>query len=546
MPTSLLQPVASSDPEQVLRQQWNNGVIEAKKNKDVLVLAVPLQTIPATSEALGDLLAERKKDSLNAAFHIVYVQQVSDGTYGWSKAPYEAKSAKKNDSMKAPTLPLYTTGNNNEVVVWAYEKTMNPMNKGPRASHQWSFVLPTKTVMRFFLRPNNLEDDLMLFDPDMREIPAMTPMILRLTGVNKDAAEKGYGLKIKQMQVLPQEVLAHYMPYFCKQVSELIAVNEPFQFAEQGGEPGDEGEEGQDKMMPESKNACLRKVVDVKMVKRTPLCLKLNASAYVWEGEDGNDRLEIIESGLPSEIGDTLMLPSKVLLECMHTNTVDRALRLFEVCIAHNAVDVLVAPTFDKTVMGQRPQPQVYHIRVDWNQALWLSHLKASCMGDIATSLPFNDTLKMCYGKPIPVDGSLSVNMASDNVLQWYNPNSLRTTATEDGGEKQTFIVFELEMHKIQVHDAEENGFRPQVKFMMDAGTGWFYHIRVFEVDAPRFEENIGFADSKDPKLLLAWQLRPNAQQHSSVGSSTTRKRKQRTYDLSDVQYASGIAAAAP
>ena len=80
---------------------------------------------------------------------------------------------------------------------------------------------------------------------------------------------------------------------------------------------------------------------------------------------------------------------------------------------------------------------------------------------------------------------------------------------------------------------------------MMDAGTGWFYHLRVFEIDNPSFEEAVGFANSKNVKLLLAWQLRPNAQQYSAVGASTTRKRKQRTYDLSDVQYVSGRAAAA-
>lgn len=193
-----------------------------------------------------------------------------------------------------------------------------------------------------------------------------------------------------------------------------------------------------------------------------------------------------MESGLPSDIGDTLILPSNVLLACMHTTSVDRALRLFEVCIAHDAVEVLVAPKFDKTFMGQRPQAQVYHICIDWNQALWLRHLKSSCVGDIATALPFNDTLKMCYGKPIPVDDIVSVNMEADNVLHWYNPSSLRTT-----------------------------------------------------------EEDVGFANSKDPKLLLAWQFRPNAQQYCSVGGSTTRKRKQRTYDLSDVQYVSGRAAAA-
>ena len=255
-----------------------------------------------------------------------------------------------------------------------------------------------------------------------------------------------------------------------------------------------------------------------------------------------------MESGLPSDIGDTLILPSNVLLACMHTTSVDRALRLFEVCIAHDAVEVLVAPKFDKTFMGQRPQAQVYHICIDWNQALWLRHLKSSCVGDIATALPFNDTLKMCYGKPIPVDDIVSVNMEADNVLHWYNPSSLRTTATEDGGEKETYIVFELEMHKIQSQDEEENSASVQpktVKFMMDAGTGWFYHVRVFKIDAPRFEEDVGFANSKDPKLLLAWQFRPNAQQYCSVGGSTTRKRKQRTYDLSDVQYVSGRAAAA-
>ena len=79
----------------------------------------------------------------------------------------------------------------------------------------------------------------------------------------------------------------------------------------------------------------------------------------------------------------------------------------------------------------------------------------------------------------------------------------------------------------------------------MDGGAGWFYHIRIFEIDNPSFEEEVGLANSKDAKLLLAWQLRPNAQQHSSVGSSSTRKRKQRTYDSSDVSYVSGSTAAA-
>ena len=269
---SLLQAVEAGDPEQVLRQEWSNGVSEGKKNganKDVLVLAVPLQTIPATSEALDELLAERKKDSLNAAFHIVYVQKLSDG-YGWSKAPYEAKSVKKNDTAKPATLPLYTT-ENDKVRAWAFHKTTNPMNKGQRAAYSSSFVVPTNTVMRFFLRPNNLQDDLMLFDPDMMEIPAMTPMILRLTGVNNEAAEKGYGLKIKQMQVLRQDVISHFMPYFCKQVSELVSANEPFNFdTDERDEQTDQQEDGAN-MIQITHNACLRKVVDVKMVKRTPL-----------------------------------------------------------------------------------------------------------------------------------------------------------------------------------------------------------------------------------------------------------------------------------
>lgn len=99
----------------------------------------------------------------------------------------------------------------------------------------------------------------------------MTPMILRLTGVNNEAAEKGYGLKIKQMQVLRQDVISHFMPYFCKQVSELVSANEPFNFdTDERDEQTDQQEDGAN-MIQITHNACLRKVVDVKMVKRTPL-----------------------------------------------------------------------------------------------------------------------------------------------------------------------------------------------------------------------------------------------------------------------------------
>jgi len=41
------------------------------------------------------------------------------------------------------------------------------------------------------------------------------------------------------------------------------------------------------------------------MVKRTPLVFLLKANAYVWgDGYDDITDLEIVESGLPQEIGD--------------------------------------------------------------------------------------------------------------------------------------------------------------------------------------------------------------------------------------------------
>ena len=68
----LLQTKPSTDQQQLIRQVWNNGAMEKGKNKDILALALPLQSIPASAEGLKKHLEQRSKpcESMNAAFYI--------------------------------------------------------------------------------------------------------------------------------------------------------------------------------------------------------------------------------------------------------------------------------------------------------------------------------------------------------------------------------------------------------------------------------------------------------------------------------------------
>ena len=537
----LLEPRSCANPQQVIRQVWNNGALEKGKNKDILALALPLQNIPASAEGLKKHLENRSKpcESMNAAFYIACTQSLQDSNgqrnsvFGWSRAPYDSKPKEPVDFSKLE--PLYTP-EDDKVRVWSFVKHKSKQtDKGPRAGKEFSFVLPDSVVMRFFLRPPNLEDNnLMLHDSNMEEIPAMHPVLLRLTGVNTDQAEKGYGLKIRQMQVLPRGLLANFVDCFNTTLTAIYNANQ--KFAIESKEIQEARDMGVETVM--TPNYCIREVISTTQLHRCPAKLTLDTNAFIFQDEMPSDKedkpvasgdvnnenmLEIVDSGLFVEMGSTLLVSPQVLLDAVNSTNLEKAIRLLEVCIAHGAVSCIVATKPGKTAMGQKQDTAiVYYMHVDWNEALWLNKIKVSKIGDVLTEFPNCDKLRMCSQTSIRHE---DYEKGCDEAIQWYNPEVKVLRATRDGGLTHVWIVYELEVHKQQLLEDSKDDIVISNSFLMSGGTGWFHKLRVFEVS--QVENHMGYFDFKHPKLLVSWELRPDAQaQLNGAPEKTSRKRK--------------------
>ena len=433
----LLQPRSCADPQQIIRQVWNNGVLDRGKNKDILALALPLQNIPASAEGLRKHLEHRSKpcESMNAAFYIACTQSLQDSNgqrdsvFGWSRAPYDSKPKEPVDFSKLE--PLYTP-EDDKVRVWSFLKHKSKQtDKGPRAGKEFSFVLPDNVVMRFFLRPPNLEENnLILHDSNMQEIPSMHPVLLRLTGVNTDQAEKGYGLKIRQIQVLPRALMANFIDCFNTTLTAIYNANQKFTL--ENKEIQEARDMGVETVM--TPNYCIREVISTTQLHRCPVRLTLDNNAFIFQDEvlsakdekealTGDENyehmLEIVDSGLFVEMGTTLLVSAQVLMDAVKATNLEKAIRLLEVCIAHGAVTCVVATKQGKTAMGQKQDTAiVYYMHVDWNEALWLNKIKLNKIGDVLTEFPNCDKLRMCCA--LLLEGSPSVAIVDNWIIYRY------------------------------------------------------------------------------------------------------------------------------
>ena len=209
-------------------------------------------------------------------------------------------------------------------------------------------------------------------------------MLLRLSCVNKDQVALGYGLKLRQLQVVKKELLSAFMPQF-KTRQQQEALNKEF---EEKRMCGDLLFEKEGRRGPLDSD----KTLDTGQLNRTPTVLELNAKkAFVVETDD-DERLEIVGSDLSADVASNLWLQRKDLLQTMHTQSVKRALRLLEVAISHGGVQCLIASNFEKKGMGEPGEwhAQVVYMYVDWNKVLWLRNLKNMQLSDVMTSLPFS------------------------------------------------------------------------------------------------------------------------------------------------------------
>jgi hypothetical protein len=236
------------------------------------------------------------------------------------------------------------------------------------------------------------------------------------------------------------------------------------------------------------------------------LC-KVQHHAFVYR-EENTGMLEIIDSGIDQSLGKKLLVSEQLLLTAMHSNDVNRALRMLSVAIGHNAVKCLFVQS--KSEACTSDACTVVHMHVDMAEALWLKLLEKTRVVDSPTTLPKTTMLTMCFGKPIAEScGSLQEYTFSQQntmpCLQWYSPSQLVQVATADDREVRCHVVFE--MHLDMKQSAGQRDVNSKVLFM-DEVAGFHYVVKVFHAEAVVYTEETGLICTK-PRLLVTWQFRP-------------------------------------
>lgn len=474
-------------PESALRKAWmsTHGAC-----KDALALALVLKDVPHSLEAFRHKVSQsgKSQDWLLASFYVVYVGMADGKEWGWNKAPYDSKKV-----IREELKPLYSLDKDgpfkDQTRFWSFKKVSNNMNKGPRIDEpvdgqELSFVLPAGTSFNIFLREDNYESGKSLFEGGWAQgqedgmIDAYQPVILQLSGANGEQSAKGNGLKVRRVVPVGREVLNSFSTCFFSSAMDLKAV-----------------QEAAAELVP------LKSVA--KPQKGCPLLCTINERAFVYRDE-GAGLVEILESGLDPELGRRLLVPEKMLLAAMHSDNVNRAMRMLSVAIGHKAVKCVFA-TEQNRAEAASDACLVVHLHVDLPAAMLFQVLQKSRVEVSPTSLPKNGCLTMCFGRGITNkvwDGSDPKQLS---CLQWYAPNLLVPVASPDGDEILCHVVYEMDLGLKQL--AGQRDVQSKL-LLMDEVSGFHHLIKVFYAGKVIYDETSGL-ECEDPKLLVTWQLRP-------------------------------------
>ena len=235
----------------------------------------------------------------------------------------------------------------------------NNMNKGPRIDDkvddkELSFVLKGGTCFTVFLREDNYEENKCIFEGTWEDeheqgiLVPYKPVLLQLSGTNDEQAMKGNGMKLRRVLPVAQEIMNDFCESFFESKQELQA--RQTEMAE---------------LVP------LRSVT--KQMQGCPMLCKVQHHAFVYR-EENTGMLEIIDSGIDQSLGKKLLVSEQLLLTAMHSNDVNRALRMLSVAIGHNAVKCLFVQS--KSEASTSDACTVVHMHVDMAEALWLKLLE--------------------------------------------------------------------------------------------------------------------------------------------------------------------------
>jgi len=473
--------------------------------KDVLALAICTSKLPLT---LGSFNEQKTNDWWLANFHILFVDKVDSNNFGWSKAPYDNKKKIDRNLLK----PLYTVDIDgefeNQTRFWSYKKCNNNMNKGERApavdaEQNTTFVLRNHTNLSFFLREEDYNDTKLIVkrvseNDDKETLPAYSFVILQLATTHMDNVKMGRGLKLRKIFEIPEAVstaCVHFLP----ETVELF-----------------------DKCHQTSvHNTAIAKQIgraDQALVQYKP-----NTSAFVdidnFNIKDGKKYFEICNQTYENGIDGPVYVSAECLLQCMHTKTVDRALRMLDIAFAHEAVTCFVV---NKNYRQSNGFAQVHNFELDAGKLLFLTNMVGCLNGDVLPSVP-----NLCMNwQPSPTDNSIA-------TLQWFNPEKTMEISLEDGSQVQHVILFELITERqTRVSDNDNSNFH----WFMDDGTGMYYVLRAYHSKSISVQQDGQLVFDTTPNLYITWQLRPELSVHH-YGNSTaeeTRRRPKRKIDELD------------
>jgi hypothetical protein len=518
---------STNDHENLLRQAWS---LTYTSCKDVVALALPLKPIPTSLEAFKNMISEspKQQDFFMASFYLVYVSRCDGQQYGWSKAPYDAKTKRREEQKPLYTLDIskgihdadacdQANTYREETRFWSFKKVSNNMNKGPRiektedSSIDLSFVLPGGTSFTMFFREENFDEQKSIFagtwnlDSSNGVLAAYKPLLLQLSGVNDEQALKGNGFKVKRFAPAPEQFLKDFYECFFESPSELVSAQTKI-----------------------AEHISLRTIT--KHNKSSPIVCKIDHNAFVYR-EEGGQMLEIVNSGFGH--GEKVLMHEQLLLEATNSQDVHRALRILSVAIGHNAVKCLVAP-YDNTHGITSDSSIVVDLNVDLPEAMWLNMLHKSKAGisiapDSIRSLPKTSMLTMCFGKSI--SDSKSVDGADVPLLQWYSPQTTVLVADAHGNEFLCYIVFEMMLVTKQMAGQRDVSKK---RLFMDEVSGFHYIIKVFHAHKVHYSEEDGLTCT-NATLLITWQFRPGCDISSISVPGSARKRVQMQADSLDL-----------
>ena len=231
---------------------------------------------------------------------------------GWGGAPYK-QGQKGVKSQKLSEMTSHPT-NGMAVKMYAFEKSSNNMEKGPRCDDM-HFELRPGNVLPFWLDDKRI-DDLKRTVGQIEQIEAFSILEIHIAPRNNESASKGSGCKITEIHVRP------YTLYSCMQDIERF--------------PTTIADARSTQLIAQQANGCISQDLQTE---QTVFHMFSGTKAFIQDEEENgtDDVVRLINTGV-----EPIDIPVHALLAYTNCTRKDWACSLLEMAIANNALQLLV------------------------------------------------------------------------------------------------------------------------------------------------------------------------------------------------------------